>query len=90
MCPGRGKPAIGRVRIVDVDLVPLAIIDEAEAVREGFADLDEFWEAFDAINGRIDPGELVWRVEFRVVPGEDWPLWEHAASNTCSHTIGGA
>lgn len=78
VCPGRGKDAIGHVRIVSVDLVPLALIDEAEAVREGFDSLDEFWDAFDSINGRVDPGEWVWRIEFALFAREDAPLWEHA------------
>lgn len=69
VCPGRGKHAIGRVRVRRVSLEPLALLNyEEEAQREGFASLAEFREAWKAINGgTYDPAELVWRVEFEVV-----------------------
>jgi hypothetical protein len=64
ICPGRGKPQIGRVRVLDVRQEPLGWLDDAEARREGFADAATFEQAFGAINGSYDPGALVWRVEF--------------------------
>ena len=37
VCPGRGKDAIGRVRIVSATLEAAGAVTDAEAVREGFA-----------------------------------------------------
>jgi hypothetical protein len=80
VCPGRGKNAIGRVRIVDVQQVHLGQgLTTAEAQREGFANRGEFKAAWSAINGGYSDGDLVWRVEFRVVPEADYALWEQAA-----------
>ncbi|MEV4415441.1 ASCH domain-containing protein [Catellatospora sp. NPDC049609] len=70
VCPGRGKHAIGRARVVSVSLMPLGHLDTAEARREGFDSPDAFEAAFAQINGRYDPAALVWRVELElVVPG---------------------
>ncbi len=64
VCPGRGKPAIGRVKVILVTAVRIGDIDDAEAVREGFAHRGKFIEAWEVINGQYDPDEIVWRVEF--------------------------
>lgn len=81
VCPGRGKNAIGRIRVTDVSLVPLDPISDEEARAEGFEDAQGFWDAFNAINkGKpVDPSEWVWRIEFTTVPAEDLALWEAAA-----------
>lgn len=64
VCPGRGKPAIGRVKILAVGKARLGDISDSEAVREGFAHRGKFIEAWEQINGQYDPDEIVWRVEF--------------------------
>jgi hypothetical protein len=80
VCPGRGKNAIGRVRVVSAELVPLADLDEDEARREGFESAAAFFAGLDAINGKpISREEWVWRVEFRLVHANDLALWEAAA-----------
>lgn len=66
VCPGRGKVAIGRVRIVSVRQEELGFLSTAEAQREGFAGSGHFFEAWKQINGSYDATTLVWRVEFRV------------------------
>lgn len=66
VCPGRGKNAIGRVRILQVSSAPLGYIGETEARWEGFASEDEFYAAWEAINGTYDPDTIVWRVQFEV------------------------
>lgn len=63
VCPGRGKPAIGRARVVSVFLGPLGYLTDDEARREGFEDAAAFEAAFAAINGGYDPAAFVWRVE---------------------------
>ena len=62
ICPGRGKHAIGRTRVVSVELERLNWVDADEAIREGFPTVLAFREAFTAINGGYDPHALVWRV----------------------------
>jgi hypothetical protein len=70
VCPGRGKHAIGRVRIVSIRQERLGRLDTADARREGFAGGTEFVAAFEAINGSADPEARVWRVEFEAVSRE--------------------
>lgn len=68
VCPGRGKNAIGRVRIIRATLEPLALLNyDQEARREGFDDVEAFEAAWRSINGAYDPESLVWRIEFEVV-----------------------
>ena len=68
VCPGRGKPAIGRVLVHRVDLVTLGHIPNHEAIREGFKSTEEFEREFARINkGKYDPDALVLRIGFRVV-----------------------
>jgi hypothetical protein len=66
VCPGRGKPAVGRVVVLAVDFVMLGRLTPDEARREGFADAEAFERAFALINGRYHRGERVWRVEFEL------------------------
>lgn len=67
VCPGRGKHAIGRVRILSARVGPLGWLTEAEARAEGFSSAMAFAEAFADINGKYRDNTLVWRVEFEVV-----------------------
>jgi hypothetical protein len=71
VCPGRGKNAIGRVRVKSVRLVALGRLSQEEARREGFASAVEFFSAWCAINGCYHAGEHVWRIEFEVVPSTE-------------------
>lgn len=64
VCPGRGKHAIGRVRVVTVLPQLLGWVGDAEAVREGFETPEAFANAWLAINGSYSTP--VWRVEFEV------------------------
>lgn len=65
VCPGRGKNAIGRVRVTSVRWTLLHNIDDDEARREGFADRQDFVEGWTAINGSFKDN-AVWRIEFEV------------------------
>jgi hypothetical protein len=65
VCPGRGKPAVGRVRIVSVRRQPLHLsLLAGEVEREGFPHNRHFVSAWKAINGDWDDMALVWRIEF--------------------------
>lgn len=77
VCPGRGKNAVGRVRIVSVRREPVGWLTDGEARAEGFDSPMAFAEAFGEINGGgYHRDAEVWRVEFVVVPPEDYALWE--------------
>jgi hypothetical protein len=66
--PGRGKPAIGRARIVSVRLDALGRLSEREAELEGFPSAQAFEDTFAALNGgRYDPTVPVWRIELEAV-----------------------
>jgi hypothetical protein len=67
VCPGRGKNAIGRVKVTEVWQERLSWLTPHEVTCEGFASIFAFEEAWKAINGRYDPNALVWRVEFEAV-----------------------
>lgn len=92
VCPGRGKHAIGRVRIVNSGMRPLSRMNVREAHREGFGSIREFEAAWAAINGDFDEHALVWRVEFEVTeigvckacghPGDDCICWYIAGEAT--------
>jgi hypothetical protein len=78
VCPGRGKHAIGRVRIVDIELQTLGTLGPFEARAEGFDSVESFEAAFAGINGSYDQDALVWRIAFEAVSRDDEPLWEAA------------
>lgn len=66
VCPGRGKNAIGRIRIIAVMSEPLGQVDDREARLEGFSNWEQFYTAWSVINGGYDPDAIVWRVVFEV------------------------
>lgn len=67
--PGRGQPAVCQVRIrsVGLDGWP-GWISEREARAEGFESPAAFVEMFERLGGKLHTGDLLWRVEFRVIP----------------------
>jgi hypothetical protein len=65
VCPGRGKPAIGRARVLDLALMPLGRLSPGEARREGFDSVTAFETAFTRIHGCYNPQTLVWRVQLQ-------------------------
>lgn len=67
VCPGRGKHAIGRVRITNVRLEPLGLVRTDEARREGFPDALAFGLAWARINGGYHADTVVWRIEFEAL-----------------------
>ena len=83
--PGRGKKAVGRILILDVQRGELrerplgcgpiggSQWTEAEARREGFATWEDLAEYWCCLYGSYDPTQLVNRIEFA--------LLEHKALN---------
>lgn len=79
VCPGRGKNAIGRVRISSLTQQTLGEAfggfgdlhsgpQNREAMREGFRNAVSFQLAWLQINGGYDEDALVWRVGFELQP----------------------
>ena len=69
ICPGRGKHAIGRARIVSVERMRLGIVCGDEARAEGFDGSVAFGIAWSQINGRYDRDALVWRIGLERIQG---------------------
>jgi hypothetical protein len=70
VCPGRGKHAIGRVRVHKVEKGLLAdALVKPEAYLEGFMTAQGFRRAWEGMHGSFDPDQLVWVVRFEVVRG---------------------
>lgn len=67
ICPGRGKHAIGKARVVSVERERLGIPSMLEARREGFGGIVEFGAAWLAINGTYDRDALVWRIGLEAI-----------------------
>ena len=67
VCPGRGKNAIGRIRVTRVERMQLGVLSDDEARREGCADSADFHRVLDDINGPVPASALVWRIAFEVV-----------------------
>lgn len=67
VCPGRGKNAIGRVRVISIGIAALGHLTDLEAQREGFDGAFAFEKAWRDINGGYDKRVLVWRIAFEVV-----------------------
>lgn len=80
VCPGRGKAAVAKVLIVNrpwrqrVDQ-----ITDGDAVAEGFISRTDFEDYWRRLHGSYDPDTEVWRVEFALIPQDDYVLWEGAA-----------
>lgn len=62
--PGRGKPAVGRITVTDVQIAYLGDIDLRDAKREGFATRQEFVDYWTSLHGRFDPDVRVWVISF--------------------------
>ena len=66
--PGRGKKAVGRVKIKwtpHQELLGQISIDRA--LKEGFGDAAEFVDYWIKLYGGFDPYETVWVIEFELV-----------------------
>lgn len=62
---GRGRPALGRIRVLSVEQVRVTQLSPEDALAEGFAKPHLFWEWWTARYGDIRD-EWCWRIEFEV------------------------
>jgi hypothetical protein len=76
---GRGGKELGRIAVLSIESQRLGAIfaaGDAEPRREGFATVEAFVDYWRGIHGEFDPGLAVWRIQFRLIPVRDYPLWE--------------
>jgi hypothetical protein len=64
VCPGRGKPAVARIRFGGARLEPVVWINEIGARAEGFEDRPAFIDYWKKLHGGIDLAAIVWVVRF--------------------------
>jgi hypothetical protein len=68
--PGRGKKAVGRIRITSIWKEPVNAISEADAIAEGFASRDEFLDVWKGLYGEdTDMNAQCWVLSFEVCDG---------------------
>lgn len=64
--PGRGKHAIGRLRVTDVRFQRVGEISDSDARREGFSSADEFVAYWRGLHGEWWPDTPVHVISFEV------------------------
>lgn len=64
--PGRGKKAVGHIRILSVKPQLMTDLDDDEARLEGFRNTGEFVAKWLAIYGKGSWLDAVWRIEFEL------------------------
>lgn len=64
--PGRGKAAVGRFMLLDIQQERVKDISEADAIAEGFSSISEFFGLFESINGKGALDKEVWVLVFEV------------------------
>jgi hypothetical protein len=62
--PGRGKKAVGRIKITGIKTEPLDQMSEEDALAEGFQSLDSFRQAWMQCHGNFEPDLSVWVLTF--------------------------
>lgn len=67
ICPGRGKRAVGRIRLTCISEEIVGAIREECAIQEGFRSRDEFLAVFAAINGAKHESSLCYALTFELV-----------------------
>lgn len=82
--PGRGKKAIGRIRVLSVRAELMTDLDDDEARLEGFKNTREFTAKWLEIYGKGSWLDIVWRIEFTLV------LPANLAPSASSLPVGGA
>jgi hypothetical protein len=65
---GRGKPAIARIRILDVRTERLGEITLEDARREGFKATFQFFQYWEQLHGSVNKEQLVWVIGFALEP----------------------
>jgi hypothetical protein len=65
--PNRGKKAVARILLTGIRCESVSVIDEQDAIAEGFASASEFITAWQRIHGQtVNLENLVWVLEFKL------------------------
>lgn len=67
VCPGRGKYQVGRIRVTALRKECVQDITDTDAVREGFANRQQFLDVFRKINPKSQLTDAVWVIDFELV-----------------------
>jgi hypothetical protein len=72
--PGRGKSAVGRIRLTSIEYALLQDMGTSEAIAEGYSSIAEYARVWDSINTRKGTrwadNPAVWVFTFEVVEGQ--------------------
>lgn len=66
--PGKGKKAVGRILLQGIDEGVLGQLGTEDFLAEGFANREEFIDAWKRIHGRYDPNQRIWILRFEREP----------------------
>lgn len=64
--PARTAAGVARLRVLTVERKPLGALTDAEAVLEGFAHRDAFFDYWRRLHGAVDLAQAVWVITFRL------------------------
>lgn len=70
--PGRGKKAVGRIYVWDVEPQHLDQITEVDARAEGFANRQDFMAYWKQLYGHVDAEQQVYVIRFQKMPDVGW------------------
>ena len=68
--PSRTQAGVARIEVVNIRQEPLGEMTHEDALAEGFASVDEYRMLWLEQYGTFDPEELVWVIEFKLLPEE--------------------
>lgn len=66
----RGGRALGRIKVLSVERVPVQPIGAEDVAAEGFESANEFLNRYHNLNGPFSTREDCWRIEFELVEVE--------------------
>lgn len=68
---GRGRKAVGRIRVLAIRRVPVGLLSRQDAIAEGFGSIAEFYERWRELHGSF--GGWCWAIEFELaeMPGAE-------------------
>jgi hypothetical protein len=64
--PGRGKPHVGHIRVLMVNVVPLRMVTPLDARCEGFLTISDFMDYWMKLYGSWNPEEVVVVIDFQL------------------------
>lgn len=65
--PGRGKPQVARIKIVQINSEYVSHISQADAIQEGHKNQEEFLSLWKKLYGEKSLDDKVWAIKFELV-----------------------